>query len=252
MPPTQSESLEHLPSPSCLGHRGCGCCLHTTPGCVHVTAPARMVLGGPGLISLVHSPSLGPFEGLFEAIRPDKPGPEQEFCLPGLLTPWSSSPQDPRGCPGCSPQVPSEASSSAASCVPHVSVRAEMRPSHCGIGSLQLSFHLSPVYSKTEEANTNTGIGGQGRAGEGSGSSGEKGGLGVHLGDSSSAMLPGRPLTRPQDLEGHTPALLTPCCRSPTSSKGRQGSSFHPPPPQTSSSKTPSCLVRDTSEYISV
>ena len=127
-----------------------------------------------------------------------------------------------------------------------------MRRSHSGIGSLQLSFHLSPVYSKTEEANTNTGSGGQGRAGEGSGSSGEKGGLGVHLGDSSSAMLPGRPLTWPQDLEGHTLALLTPCCGSPTGSKGRQGSSFHPPPPQASSSKTPSCLVRDTSEYISV
>lgn len=211
-----------------------------------------MVSGGPGLISLVHSPSLGPSEGLFEAVGPDKPGPEQEFCLPGLLTPRSSSPQDPRGCPGRSPQLPSEASSSAAACALHVSVRAEMRLSHGRIGTLQLSFHLSPVYSKTEEANTNTGSGGRGRAGEGSGSSGEKGGLGVPLGDSSSVMLPGRPLTWPQDLEGHTPALLPLCCRSPTGSKGRQGSSFHPPPPQTSSSKTPSCLGRDTSEYISV
>lgn len=157
-------STRHLPPnlnfwstcrvPPARGHRGCGCCLHTTPGCVHVTAPARMVLGGPGLIGLVHSPSLGPFEGFFEAIGPDKPGPEQEFCLPGLLTPRSSSAQHPRGCPGRSLQRPSEASSSAASCVLHVSARAEMRRSHGGIGSLQLSFHLSPVCSKTEETQT--------------------------------------------------------------------------------------------------
>ena len=109
--PTQFEFLEHLPGPSRPGHRGCGCCLHTTPGCVHVTAAARMVLGGSGPIGLVHAPSLGPCEGLFEAIGPDKPGPQPEFCLPGLLTPRSSSAQDPGGCPGRSLQRPSEASS---------------------------------------------------------------------------------------------------------------------------------------------